>query len=335
MMYLIVGRTGAGKDYLVQLLTQSGLKVVKSYATRPKRTENEDTHIFIQPEEAANYTERVAETKIGQYEYFATKQQVEESNVYVIDPAGVEVLTENMPDTSFHIVYVQASELDRKTHAVSRAEDKIKEEEVFDARNKAEDGQFSEFEKKLKSADSEQAFPSNVIRIDVFDNDYEEASAQKFAEYLLTRLNFHNKMSLVVMEAMDLGILTKSKDDEKKTCVKTENGEEKAVTCEHMAELLFNEADALGHMMLAYINVSPRFSSIQHRYFLQATDGTDIDTTEYPSMADAKRAMKNAYDAFHPYDNGEEWEEMSYIAEESALLYANGENVYCWNILTV
>ncbi len=36
MKYLIAGRTGSGKDYLARLLEQRGLRVLKSYATRPR-----------------------------------------------------------------------------------------------------------------------------------------------------------------------------------------------------------------------------------------------------------------------------------------------------------
>ena len=48
MKLLIVGRTATGKDTLREALEKhANMTFVKSYATRPRRFENEDTHIFI------------------------------------------------------------------------------------------------------------------------------------------------------------------------------------------------------------------------------------------------------------------------------------------------
>ena len=87
MKILIIGRSGSGKSTLANYLTEKyGLKQLESYATRPMRVKNEKGHRFITPEEAKNFTDRVAETVINGYEYFATRQQVDECDVYVIDP---------------------------------------------------------------------------------------------------------------------------------------------------------------------------------------------------------------------------------------------------------
>ena len=52
MKVLICGRTGTGKDTLQSILVNNyGWKCVKSYSTRAKRFEGEDSHIFISKED--------------------------------------------------------------------------------------------------------------------------------------------------------------------------------------------------------------------------------------------------------------------------------------------
>lgn len=135
MKFLIVGRSGSGKDELKRHLeSQYGWKFVKSYTTRPKRTPNEDTHIFISHEEAAKIPkeEKVAVTFIKNNtdtpdEYFATMQQVQEADAYIIDPKGVKMLLENMPKETFEIIYMQAqSEEKRKEWLVKDMKIKTK-----------------------------------------------------------------------------------------------------------------------------------------------------------------------------------------------------------------
>ena len=131
MKTLIVGRTGSGKNTLQNILIKEyGWKGVKSYSTRKPRSEGEDTHIFISKEEAAAVPaeDKVAITfhKNGDSldEYFATRQQVEEADCYIIDPKGVEMLTANMPEEDFQVIYVKACDrATQKQKAVERADD--------------------------------------------------------------------------------------------------------------------------------------------------------------------------------------------------------------------
>jgi uncharacterized Zn ribbon protein len=64
-------------------------------------------------------------------------------------------------------------------------------------------------------------------------------------------------------------------------------------------------------------------------------DGYDIETSEYTDLSSAQEKMRKEYDEFHPKENADEWEDMSYISDTNAILYANGENVYVWKIITV
>lgn len=147
-MILIAGRTGAGKDTFASMLREMGMKGVVSYTTRKKRYETEDTHIFISKDEADKITDKVATTQIGEYEYFATRSQLEEADFYIVDPNGIEELKQNCPDIDFKIVYIYSDFDIRKQRALKRSEnpDELK---VFISRNMDEMRQFIQFENDL------------------------------------------------------------------------------------------------------------------------------------------------------------------------------------------
>lgn len=276
MIYLIAGRIGAGKDYLVAKLIElskqmngTPLKQVKSYATRPRRTPDEDTHIFISAEEAAEYKDKmVAYTKIGDYEYFATDAQVQESDMYIIDPKGIEELIKNMPETEFQIVYVRANEdMNRKINAVKHAEDKIKAEEIFDARNAAEDEQFTEFENKIDNLmDKECCFPENVTAVIMVINDYSDNCLADYATMLIHEKMQIRKMCTVVKECAQLGILTESENTDihgnKKVMAFHQIGDDivqKEHTIENCAIRLIGNDESFADVIGKYIALSPRF----------------------------------------------------------------------------
>ena len=104
MKTLIVGRTAHGKDYLRKILEDSfGWKFVKSRTTRPPRYEGENTHIFITNEEADNTPESeiIAKTQIGDIRYFATKEDLDNADGYIIDPNGVDFCVRNTKMNGF------------------------------------------------------------------------------------------------------------------------------------------------------------------------------------------------------------------------------------------
>ena len=147
-LYLVVGRTASGKDSLTRAVAKKyNAKILSSYTTRPKRPGETDEHIFITPDDVVKYqNDIVAYTKIGEYEYFCTKQQLLTSDFYIIDPNGVEYLKDkmkNMEDIELHIIYIAADYVTRKHRALSNRKDK---EEVFDKRCAAEEDQFINFE---------------------------------------------------------------------------------------------------------------------------------------------------------------------------------------------
>ena len=88
---LIVGRSGSGKTSVVNKLEEKyGLTSVCSYTTRPKRYEDEQGHIFVNTNQMPLRDEMVAYTYFNHNHYWATSEQVDNADLYVIDPKGIE-----------------------------------------------------------------------------------------------------------------------------------------------------------------------------------------------------------------------------------------------------
>lgn len=87
---LLCGKSGCGKSTISEILQTKGLKVIQSFTTRPKRTPNEQGHIFISKEDFDCLHDYVAYTKFNGYEYCATERQVENNDIYIVDPKGIE-----------------------------------------------------------------------------------------------------------------------------------------------------------------------------------------------------------------------------------------------------
>lgn len=147
IVFLVIGRSGCGKDTLVNYMCQKyGLKKLKSYTTRPPRQNEEDTHIFISPEDVQKYQDDIiAYTKIGEFEYFATKSQLKDINFYIIDPKGVQDL-ENIPNLkeefTFIKLFIYLPEKERRKRIALRGDS----EEAFLKRQEGEKQQFDNFE---------------------------------------------------------------------------------------------------------------------------------------------------------------------------------------------
>lgn len=148
-VFLIVGESSSGKDTLVnKICEECEYKQLISYATRPRRENEGDTHIFISEDEVKYYVDNmIAYTKIGQYEYFATIPQLYESNFYVIDPQGVNYMKlitgyKEVTDIRFVTIYINTPPMLRKERALSQRHD---DPDVYYQRILNEQGQFADF----------------------------------------------------------------------------------------------------------------------------------------------------------------------------------------------
>ena len=88
---LVVGESGTGKTIVCEKLGEKyGLRQVHSYTTRPRRPGETAGHIFIDESEMPDKAEMCAYTYYNGYHYFATSKQVDEADLYVIDPDGID-----------------------------------------------------------------------------------------------------------------------------------------------------------------------------------------------------------------------------------------------------
>lgn len=141
---LIVGKSGSGKSTIVsELEKRYGLKSIQSYTTRKPRYENEPGHIFLNAEDFGNdfkkirehYPNRVGETEYNGHLYFATEEQVEQCQLYVIDPDGVDYFKQHYHgNKNVQIVYVHAPKwlLEERMRNRGDSEDDIQRRLIVD-----------------------------------------------------------------------------------------------------------------------------------------------------------------------------------------------------------
>ncbi|MBQ6403304.1 MAG: hypothetical protein IJI27_05310 [Oscillospiraceae bacterium] len=94
-IYAIVGKSGVGKTTLVNELLKRhpDWKAVESYTTRPPRHEGETGHVFVTPDEMMRLRidqPMVTYAEYDGYAYGATTEMIDEADLYVIEPSGVE-----------------------------------------------------------------------------------------------------------------------------------------------------------------------------------------------------------------------------------------------------
>lgn len=272
MINLIAGRTGRGKDWFAKILENNGFKLLKSYSTRKPRFEGEDTHIFITNEEADAIpaTEKVATTEINGVKYFATKQQLEECNVYIIDPKGIYELAKNCPDEDFHLLYITADDDEARQHAIDRATDSDNEVAIFDSRFAAEDEQFTAFEKQLELYDArkENDIPKNINVVHLIKNDFDD----EFAKCALGIVKFdkaRTNMLEIVNWCIENNQLIKT-DDEGKILVTFVGDKEK--TDVYVSKDVFID--------LMTVNDSLMFKQFMQNFIIVCTDLNKINHSD-------------------------------------------------------
>ena len=149
--FLVAGRTASGKSTIVRAACERlGLKQVKSLTTRPPRiTElnNSDCdHYFVSDNEfieLKNSKEFAAYTEINGYKYATTFEEIDNSDIYVIDPNGIEYLKEHCKDKyKFIEIYIRVPYLVAQNRYIERGGTGIE----FKRRYEQENLQFKEYE---------------------------------------------------------------------------------------------------------------------------------------------------------------------------------------------
>lgn len=125
-IYLIVGQSGSGKTTIVeQLEAKYKLSSIQSYTTRQPRYENETGHIFISNEDFDKLKDLVAYTEFDSNRYCATAEQVENNDLYIIDPKGIEFFLKTYKGSKVpKIIYIDSDISTRYDRMIQRSEEK-------------------------------------------------------------------------------------------------------------------------------------------------------------------------------------------------------------------
>lgn len=253
LKYLLIGRTGSGRNFFQHLLEEKGLKVAKSYTTREKINDNDNTHHFIDTHAVNTYTDRLFETAHDDQIYFYTKEEIENADIIPIDPENVSAICDYYPDVAFRFLIVYASDADRIAHAVSDAEDKLIAEEEFIASCEEENGAFCKFEDMITSADNKLNI-SNLLMGHWITNDFTETSdLYYFANTIVEDMHEFNKLSVIINELGDKGILNYDKETDKYALYYTEKPEPDILSLALFTEHTLLSNEGMGYIFRAWL----------------------------------------------------------------------------------
>ena len=127
-IFLIVGCSGSGKTTITEQLEQKyGLKSIQSYTTRKPRYNGETGHTFVSNDEFDKLTDMVAYTEFAGNRYCAIAEQVENNDLYIIDPKGVDFFMKAYKGNKTpKIIFISSNLTTRYERMVGRAETKGK-----------------------------------------------------------------------------------------------------------------------------------------------------------------------------------------------------------------
>ena len=145
-IYCIIGESGTGKTTIAETLCKRhNLTELNSYTTRPQRYPDERGHTFVTgltfDQIKEQFPERVAETIFDGNMYWATRQQIDESDLYVIDPYGVGTLKANYHGwKNIRVIYLKCPKFER----VRRMRKRGDTDEQIEARIKHDEAAFAD-----------------------------------------------------------------------------------------------------------------------------------------------------------------------------------------------
>lgn len=124
-LFLFVGKSAAGKSKIANILEDEyGYNQVSSYCTRIPRFDGEKGHIFINVDQFNALGELAAYTFYNGNHYGTTFEQLQNSDIYVIDVPGIHSLLEKLKDDDrpICIIYFDASVYNRINRMIQRGD---------------------------------------------------------------------------------------------------------------------------------------------------------------------------------------------------------------------
>ena len=146
-IYLVVGPSGSGKTTVTnELCNRYGYSAVNSFTTRPRRFSGEKGHIFVTQQEFDKLRPKLcAYTKFDGNEYGATPKQVNKSDFYVIDEAGIEYFKKHYRENKIPVViYIDANPIELEARMTARGDSpmQVTARKKFDAQRVKTDFDF-------------------------------------------------------------------------------------------------------------------------------------------------------------------------------------------------
>ncbi len=124
-LYLIVGKSGAGKTTITDMLIKDypNTKVVKSITTRPRRPADKDEDYYFVSEEEYDKTRLVEHAEFSGYRYGAPYDEVAKSSWFVAAPGGMPELIKNYDERIIVAIYLDTTDEFRREKMIFRGDD--------------------------------------------------------------------------------------------------------------------------------------------------------------------------------------------------------------------
>ena len=194
-IYLIVGKSGSGKDTIVNALCDKyGYQRLISYTTRRQRSDPADakSHIFSDIETYQLDKERgyvIAETCYDGNYYWAIKPQVDMSDIYIIDIPGVKSIKERYHDKGIVVVGIEADAVTRVLRMKLRGDSLPS----ISARITSDDTEFAEMDDVVDITISNNSLPDGsepsideiVDKLNTFIKNYEDSDRLRCKEEIV------------------------------------------------------------------------------------------------------------------------------------------------------
>lgn len=176
-LFCIMGETASGKDTLTKKLCEdTGMKAIVSYTTRPRRTNESDTHIFVDDSVYEQMKDNLAAyTEINGFRYWTTIEQIYDNDIYIIDPNGLETLENlGLEDIDLCSIYINVPIDVRLERALYRGDSL----EDFFSRNKSEMKQFIQmkaaggFDYAISNLNEDKAYAvlKHIVEVETVQN---------------------------------------------------------------------------------------------------------------------------------------------------------------------
>lgn len=184
----LVGETARGKDTVARYLQEHyNMKAVVSHTTRPKRiSETEGVEHYFIDDFTANKmlatTDNIAAyTKIGNYRYFSTIEEVIHSDIYIIDPNGLKSLYLGNNAVEIIPIYVTCMLSTARERALKRGDNL----ETFEERVIAELEQFKDFHDWIYRIDNDFSLKDLYKQVDVIMGDVSNSDSVTISDFYI------------------------------------------------------------------------------------------------------------------------------------------------------